>query len=271
MSMDIYQFQKGRLPLLISVPHAGVHIPDSIAAHMTDVGRDSVDSDRHVDQLYDFARTMGAGMVSATHSRYVVDLNRSSDDQNLYPGQDTTGLCPIDSFEHSALYEQGYVLDEVEISNRIVNYWQPYHAKLATELQRLKDQYGYALLWDAHSIKSSVPRFFEGKLPDINLGTANGSSCAKGLGEALLGSVFPQNKSSTVLNGRFTGGFITRHYGDPENNIHAVQLELSQITYMDEEAPFNYRPDLVADIQPQLKALLECFLASFQADGYVQN
>lgn len=261
--MDIYHFHKGRLPLLISVPHAGTYVPDRIAQNMTNAGKDSLDSDRHVDQLYAFAKDMGAGMLVATHSRYVVDLNRPADDQNLYPGQDTTGLCPTNSFDRDPLYKGEWTLNTQDISARTPEFWQPYHDKLASELARLKAEFGYALLWDAHSIKSTVPRFFEGRLPDINIGTVNGGSCKAGLGEAILSAAQGQDKYSAVLNGRFKGGHITRHYGAPENNIHAIQLELSQITYMDEEAPFDYRPDLAKNVQPVLKALLRQYLAGF--------
>jgi len=258
--MDIYRFHKGHLPLLISTPHAGVYIPDSITCNMTDVGRRSVDSDRHMDKLYNFALDMGASMLVANHSRYVVDLNRPKDDVNLYPGQDTTGLCPVDSFDHAPLYKAGYAFDDLEIDTRTAKYWQPYHDKLSAELARLKQVHGYALLWDGHSIKSTVPRFFEGRLTDLNLGTVDGNSCGVGIGDALLSTAKKAPEYSAVLNGRFKGGYITRHYGDPANHIHAVQLELSQITYMDEGAPFHYRSDLAKNIQPTLKTLLECFL-----------
>ena len=172
-----FKFRPGRTPLLVSMPHVGTHIPSHIAATMTDAAMRLVDTDWHLELLYDFLDEIGASVVVATHSRYVIDLNRPPDNANLYPGQDTTGLCPVDTFAREPLYQDGAVPDEAEIADRITQYWQPYHAALQAELQRLRGQHGVALLWDAHSIASVVPRFFQGKLTDFNLGTASGASC----------------------------------------------------------------------------------------------
>lgn len=259
--MEKYNFFKGTSPLIISAPHVGSYIPKDIASRMTDIGQQSVDSDWHVDRLYDFAKEMNVSILSATHSRYVVDLNRPHDDQNLYPGQDTTGLSPVNSFSHENLYKSAEAVPtQKEIEMRVETYWRPYHDKLRETLEENLTKHGYALLWDAHSIKSEVPRFFEGRLPDMNLGTANGSSCASELEQRLLEVAKAHKEFSHVLNGRFKGGHITRHYGDPSRNIHAVQLEQSQITYMNESAPFNLIPEKVTECQPLLKNFIQTML-----------
>ena len=259
--MDIYSFHQGDSPLLISVPHAGTHIPTDIAADMTDHALTTPDTDWHVDRLYDFAPEIGASMIVASHSRFVVDLNRPADDQNLYPGQNTTGLCPLDSFDERPVYQsEGQQPDAAESQRRVPIYWQPYHSKVRQTLDALKERHGFALLWDAHSIRSEVPRFFENRLPDLNIGTANGDSCTPALAEGLMEILQGQTEFTGILNGRFKGGHITRHYGEPANGIHAVQLELSQITYMNEDPPYGYREDLAARVKPVLKQLIEKML-----------
>ncbi|HEX6267727.1 MAG TPA: N-formylglutamate deformylase [Burkholderiales bacterium] len=255
---DLFKFREGSTPLLVSMPHTGTFVPPEIRKHLTPAAQDLPDTDWHLERLYDFAGELGASVLVATHSRYVIDLNRSPDNASLYPGQDTTGVVPVDTFHKEPLYLAGKQPFEAEINRRIRTYWQPYHDKLAAELAAIKVRHGYALLWDAHSIFSVLPRFFEGKLPDFNLGTAGGKSCAPGVGEALLKSV---EGYSAVLNGRFKGGYITRTYGDPANGVHAVQLELSEATYMDETPPYAYREDLAKRLQPPLRTLLELFLS----------
>lgn len=256
--MEPYQFRAGSAPLLVSMPHTGTYIPEDIKKRLTEAAKAVPDTDWHLERLYDFLGELGGSVLVATHSRYVVDLNRPPDDVSLYPGQDTTGIVPIDTFHKQSVYLPGKEPVEAEIRSRISTYWQPYHAKLSAELAAIKARHGYALLWDAHSIFSVLPRFFEGKLPDLNLGTAGGKSCAPGVGEALLKSV---EGYSAVLNGRFKGGYITRRYGDPAKGVHAVQLELSEATYMDEKPPYGYREDLARRLQPQLRTLLELFLS----------
>lgn len=223
---------------------------------MTAAAKAVADTDWHLEQLYAFAGELGASILIATHSRYVIDLNRPPDNQNLYPGQDTTGLCPVDTFDKDALYLDPEDLPtSKEIEQRKSTYWQPFHDQLRSELVRLRSHFDRVVLWDAHSIRSIVPRFFEGRLPDLNLGTANGSSCAQVLATRLL-SIGQESGYSTVLNGRFKGGYITRHYGYLDQGVEAIQLEMSQITYMNEEPPFAYRPDLALQVQPCLKAFL---------------
>lgn len=258
--MDMFRFRQGTRPLLISIPHAGTHIPDALRRRMMPIARSVPDTDWHLEQLYDFAEGLGASVLVGTHSRYVIDLNRPPDDTNLYPGKDTTGLCPIDTFKKQPLYRMGEEPDETEIRHRVGTYWKPYHAKLQEELARIKAAHGRALLWEAHSIASEVPRFFPGRLTDFNLGTADGRACAPGVGAALLEIAAAAEGYSAVLDGRFKGGYITRTYGRPAEGVQAVQLELTHITYMDEPPPFAFRPDRAEKVRPHLKAMVTAFL-----------
>ncbi|CAN7727025.1 MULTISPECIES: N-formylglutamate deformylase [Duganella] len=250
-----YQFKAGSIPLLVSMPHVGTDIPDEVAACMTPAATDKQDTDWHLVRLYEFLGEMGASTLSARWSRYAIDLNRPPENTNLYPGQDTTGLCPVDTFHREPLYLDGRTPDEAEVRRRLAAYWKPYHDQLRAELDRLLALHGRVVLWDAHSIASIVPRFFEGKLPDLNFGTADGTSCAQGLSDAIVSRALAQERFSVAVNGRFKGGHITRHYGRPAANVHAIQLEMCQSTYMDEEAPYGYRPDLAVRVQGVLKEM----------------
>jgi N-formylglutamate deformylase len=252
--MAPYKWRPGRTPLLVSMPHTGTELPAAMRDRLTEEALALPDTDWHLEALYDFLGELGASVLVATHSRYVVDLNRPPDNASLYPGQDTTPLVPLDTFHRQPLYRAGDEPGEGEVTQRVAGYWRPFHAKLAEELERLRQKFGYALLWDAHSIFSEVPRFFAGKLAELNLGTADGRSCGPGAGEALLKKV---SGYSAVLNGRFKGGYITRTYGAPARSIHAVQLELSEATYMDESPPYRMREPLAARLRPQLRALIE--------------
>lgn len=259
--MEPFRFRQGDVPLLVSMPHVGTHIPETLIRRMTPVAARLDDTDWHVDRLYDFLDELGASLITATHSRYVLDLNRPPDGSSLYPGRDTIGLVPLDTAARERLYEPAAEPPAEEIRERVEKFWQPYHARLAEELARIKALHGYALLWEAHSIASILPRFFEGRLPDFNLGTAEGKSCAPGLGERLHAVAQRAPGYSAVLNGRFVGGYITRHYGQPHEGVHAVQMELSQATYMEElTPPYRFREDLARRVRPHLRALLEEFL-----------
>ena len=261
-----FRFRQGTRPLLISMPHVGTHVPPALAARFTDEARHVPDTDWHLERLYDFADELGASVLVATHSRYVIDLNRPPDGASLYPGQSVTGLCPIDTFDDTPVYVDAKDQpSEAEIAARRDAIWQPYHAKLAEELARIRAAHGVAALWDAHSIRSVLPRFFEGKLPDLNLGTGNGTSCAPELADQLLAIAQANPAYSGVLNGRFKGGHITRHHGQPANNVHAVQLEMTQSSYMQEALPFDYLPDVAVGIQPQVRQMLEAVLAFVEA------
>jgi N-formylglutamate deformylase len=258
--VEPFLFREGRTPLLVSMPHVGTRIPADIAGDLTDHALGVPDTDWHVDLLYDFLDDLGASVIAATHSRYVVDLNRAPDGADLYPGRDTTELCPTTSFDREPLYRDGRLPDGVEIARRVGVYWEPYHARLAAELERLKAVHGMALLWDAHSIASEVPRFFEGRLTDLNIGTNGGASCDPSLAQRVMAAAEAAHGYSVVLDGRFRGGYITRHYGRPGASVHAVQLEQSQRTYMDEGPPFAFRDDLARTVRPVLRAMLEAMM-----------
>jgi len=251
-----FRFKAGHLPLLVSMPHVGTDIPDDVAATLMPCAAARADTDWHLTALYHFVEEMGASMLSARWSRYLIDLNRPPENTNLYPGQDTTGLCPVDTFGRERLYREGMEPDEAEVRRRLDLYWRPYHEQLRAELERLLALHGKVVLWDAHSIASQVPRFFEGRLPDLNFGTADGKSCSLGLEGAMIKLAQAQDQFSFVFNGRFKGGHITRFYGNPAGGVHAIQLEMAQSLYMNEAAPFDYRPDLAGQVQPLLRELL---------------
>src|SRR5436190_807780 len=255
--MEPFRWHRGSTPLIVSMPHTGTHIPDWLAPRLSAAARSLPDTDWHLERLYDFLDALDASVLVATHSRYVVDLNRPPVNASLYPGQDTTGVVPLDTFHREPLYLPGFPPSDDEVAERVHTYWRPYHDRLRQALAEIKAQHGYALLWDAHSIFSVLPRFFKGKLPDLNLGTADGKSCATGIGEALRKSV---EGYSAVLDGRFKGGYITRRYGDPTNGVHAVQLELSEVNYMDEKAPYRFVESKARQLRPQLRTLLDLFL-----------
>ena len=252
-----FQFKAGSIPVLVSMPHVGTDIPDDIAARLAPAAHNRADTDWHLVQLYGFLEEMGASTLSARWSRYVIDLNRPPEDSNLYPGLDTTGLCPVDTFGSAALYLPGQSPDEAELKARLERYWQPYHRQLRAELDRLLSIHGKVLLWDAHSIASRVPRFFEGKLPDLNFGTADGTTCAAECQSAIVDIARAQDQFTVAVNGRFKGGHITRHYGRPDANVHAIQLEMCQSVYMNESEPFAYRSDLADRIQGLLRQMLQ--------------
>ena len=264
MSHDTFDFTPGTLPLLISIPHLGTIIPADCQAGLTDIAAIKQDTDWHLDQLYGFAVAMGASVIRAKVSRYVIDLNRPPSGESLYPGQTTTGLCPVDTFRGEPLHQGGAAPDASEQSRRLATYWQPYHLQIRTELDRIKAQHGAALLWDAHSIASVLPRLFDGQLPDLNFGTADGRSCAPSLIPAVA-DVAATGPYSLVVNGRFKGGHITRHYGAPQDGVHAIQLEMSQLLYMQEEPPFAYLPDRAERLQPLLQRMLTAGLNQMKA------
>lgn len=254
--MDIYRLITGTSRLLVSIPHAGTHVPPAIAGRMTQTALTLPDTDWHVDRLYDFLVDIGATVLIATHSRYVVDLNRPADDSALYPGLQTTGLCPVETFAGEPIWLPQSAPAATEIADRVVRYWQPYHACLRAELDQLRLRHGSVVLWDAHSIRSQVPRLFAGALPVLNLGTNDGRSCAPELAARLLGCALGAPHCTAVLDGRFKGGYITRAYGEPASGINAVQLELAQRSYMDETS-VEYLPEAARQIRTSLRALLE--------------
>ncbi len=261
--MDLFDFTPGSLPLLVSMPHSGTFVPEAIMGRFTDPARALPDTDWHIPQLYDFLADSGAAVLKANHARYVIDLNRAPDGQPLYPGASNTELCPTSSFDEGPIYQPGQGLGEGEVQERRAAYWQPYHDALAGELAAIREKHGIALLWDAHSIRSRVPRFFDGRLPDLNLGSGDGAAAGESLTD-ILGAVARDAEHlgfTHAINGRFKGGYITRHYGRPAEGFHAIQLELSQITYMDEDPPYAYRPDLADKVKPVIHGLIQTMLA----------
>ncbi|MGH8146291.1 MAG: N-formylglutamate deformylase [Rhodanobacteraceae bacterium] len=266
--MSDFTLVEGTAPLLVSLPHDGTGLPDAIAARATTAGKRVPDTDWHVGELYAFARELGASVIAPRWSRYVADLNRDPAGHALYPGRSETALVPVKTFAGEPIYAAGDEPAAKEIALRRELYWQPYHDALQAELARMRGLHSRVVLWDGHSIKSRVPMFFDGQLPDFNLGTAGGASCSPELQDrlsALLCERADGNAShySHIVNGRFKGGYITRHYGRPETGIEAVQLELAQYTYMDEDS-FEYLPERAAPVQDVIRALLQTCLTSGQ-------
>ena len=257
--MHTFELHQGTLPLLISLPHNGAEIPDAIRGKLKPFAHAAPDTDWFVDQLYAFAKDAGASILKPRYSRYVIDLNRPPDDVSLYPGQNTTGLCPMHAFSGETIYLDGQQPGSDEIVHRRTQYWQPYHSALHAEILRIKHQHGKALLWEGHSIRPELPYLFSGRLPDFNLGTASGASFPNEVLAKLEKILDAQSTYSWVSNGRFKGGYITRNYGDPELGIDAVQLELAQCNYMDEES-FAYDATLAAPTQALIHRLLEAAL-----------
>lgn len=253
---DLEVWTAGDSPLLINVPHAGTYMPPEIRADMTPLAQNVPDADWHVHLLYGFAIEAGASLMVATHARYVVDLNRDPQDAVLYPGADNSERVPLLSFDRAPLYA-GATPDADEVARRTARYWLPYHERLRRRLDAIHARHGYAVLLDAHSIRSQVPRFFDGCLPDLNLGTADGSSCAPSLADAAWAVLSGAAGLGAVRDGRFKGGYITRHYGRPSQGVHALQLELAQRCYMDEHAPWPWNPQRAAPLISCLEGFVE--------------
>lgn len=258
--MTTVKVEEHRSPLILSLPHSGCELPDGLRRRMTEPGRSLVDTDWHVDRLYDFARNLPATTVQAVFSRYVIDVNRDPSGASLYPGQATTGLCPTTTFAGEPLYLDGEEPDAEEIAERRRTFFDSYHEALAGQIARVKAEHGVALLYDCHSIRSVVPRLFEGELPVLNLGTNDGRSCAAELRRELR-QIMADSALSHVTDGRFKGGWITRHYGRPGEGVHAVQMELAQRAYMHEDPPHAFDHDKAHALQPVLLKLLEAMLA----------
>jgi len=255
-----FHLLRGRQPLIVSMPHVGIQVPAGIEREFTPVARALKDTDWHVDRLYDFLPELGASVIAARYSRYVIDLNRPPDDAALYPGMTHTGLCPTHSFAGEPLYGSGVdALPVGEVDARRQHYWQPYHTALGELIAATRVTAGFVLLLDAHSIRSYVPRLFTGRLPDINIGTDDGRSCAPELMLPLLAILAAQSRFSYVVNGRFKGGHITRSYGAPASGVHALQIELSQSAYMDEDRAI-YDENRAAPLRELLQRMVEAML-----------
>ncbi len=261
MSAPVFDLIRGDGPLVVSMPHCGTALTPGLAERLTPEALPLSDTDWHIPRLYDFAGGLDATLLSARLSRTVVDLNRPPDGASLYPGQATTGLCPDTLFDGRPLYKDGQAPGTAEVAARVEGYWRPYHDALAAELARVKARHGFAILYDAHSIRSHVPRLFDGRLHDLNLGTARGTSAAPDLiarTVSVMETAAVAEGLTCVTDGRFVGGHITRHYGRPADGVHALQMELAQDRYMDEDGPpFTYRPDRADRLRRVLVPLLE--------------
>jgi len=255
-----FDFHDGTTPLLVSMPHVGTAVAPCLRGRLSPACEPLGDTDWHLPRLYDFVGELGASCLIARHTRFAVDLNRPPDDAPLYATA-TTGLHPDILFDGTPAFNDGDGLTAEEKAQFLGQVWHPYHARLAAALTELKARHGYALLFDAHSIASEIPRLFDGRLPDFNIGTADGRSADPTLAARLEAVVARQRNYTLAVNGRFKGGYITRHYGNPAQRIHAVQLELTQRTYMDETFPYAYRPDLARGVQPILDDFVRTLLA----------
>ncbi|MBW6418787.1 N-formylglutamate deformylase [Celeribacter sp. PS-C1] len=250
----VFEQIRGSSPLLLHVPHAGTLVPDSLREALTPEALDLSDTDWHMDRIARDLLPDGASLMTAQITRYAVDLNRPPDDKPLYTSA-TTGLMSTITFDGVPLYRAGTEPDEAEQSKRIATWWAPHHAALAAEITRIKATHGYCVLLDMHSIRSHIPRLFEGRLPDLNLGTNSGAACAQELSDAALAAL-QASDYSVVRDGRFKGGYITRHYGQPEQNVHALQIEIAQDCYMIEETPWTYLPDRAERLKKVLAQLI---------------
>ena len=255
-----HTLHRGQTPLLLSLPHVGTRIPPALQARYAARASALEDTDWHLEALYGFAKGLGASVLVPQYSRYVIDLNRPPENAPMYPGVNNTELCPTRFFTGEPLYLPGQAPAEAEVQQRLATYWRPYHDALAAELARLKARHGRALLWDGHSIRSQLPWLFDGRLPDLNMGTANASSCSPGLRAGLMQVLAGQSSFSQVTDGRFKGGYITRQYGRPADGVQAVQLEMCWSTYMAEDPPWVLAPERVAQVTPVLRALLQTML-----------
>lgn len=265
-TQDWLTVRRGEAPLIIGMPHTGTDIPDDILSTMVSPWRARKDADWWVDRLYAFAADMDATIVRTAISRSVIDVNRDPSGVSLYPGMTTTGLCPTETFDGEPLYLPGHEPDEAEIARRREAWFAPYHAALSAGIERLSAA-GPVVLYDAHSIRSVVPRLFEGELPQFNIGDNDGATCDPALTAAVEGACAVSGLGH-VVNGRFKGGWTTRHYGRPDLGRHAIQMELADRGYMDDPAgsvdetnwPSPWSPDRAAAILPTLTAVLTACL-----------
>ncbi|MES0881093.1 N-formylglutamate deformylase [Roseibium sp. SCP14] len=253
LPVDIF---RGESPIVLGVPHTGTHVPAEIWERLNATGQKLADTDWHVDRLYSDLHP-GATMVRANFHRYVIDANRDPEGVSLYPGQNTTTLCPTTDFDGSPIYLEGQEPTAAEIESRRLSWHAPYHAALLAELERVRAKHGVAILYDCHSIRSVAPFLFEGTLPDFNTGTNNGATCSPAIEAAVYERTEAAEGYTCVLNGRFKGGWTTRHYGRPEEGFHAIQMELTQKTHLaTEDTPFAYDEEKAERLRHYLKDIL---------------
>jgi N-formylglutamate deformylase len=251
-----FHLRPGTTPLIVSLPHCGEMIPAELRERYVPRALDVEDTDWHLHRLYAFATELGASVLHPRASRYVIDLNRPPDDTPMYPGANNTELCPTRFFTGEPLYREGQAPTPAAIRQRTAQWWQPYHGALQSEIDRLRAEHGHVMLFEGHSIKTRLPWLFEGSLPALNLGTVDGASCAASLRTSLSELLAGQHDFSQVVDGRFKGGYITRRYGRPKQDVHAVQLEMTWDCYLDETTPHLWRPDKAAQVTPLLRQLL---------------
>ena len=255
-----YTLHRGTKPLFVSVPHAGTGLPSDIADQLVPRAMDTEDADWHLDRLYAFALELGASFIVPRYSRYVVDLNRPPENTPMYPGQNNTGVVPTTFFTGEPLYRDGREPDEAELQRRLAAYWWPYHHALTEELARIQAEHGHVVLFDGHSIQAELPWLFEGRLPDLNLGTAGGASCAPALRARMAEVLAAHPEFSHVIDGRFKGGYITRRYGRPAEGVHTVQMEMCWHCYMQTQSPYGYDEGNADNVQPVLRGLAQAML-----------
>lgn len=263
--MTPVEITEGDSPVILAAPHAGTWVSDAIRARLNATGRALADTDWHVDRLYR-GLLPTATTVTATFHRYVIDANRDPSGHSLYPGQNTTGLVPRIDFDNRPIWKAGQAPDADEIAERLAHFHQPYHAALAAQIERVQARHGVALLYDCHSIRSRVPFLFDGELPVFNIGTDRGHTCAPIFEQIAAQTCGAARSYDTVVNGRFRGGWTTRHYGRPAEGVHAIQMELAQRAYLHTEAaPFAYDPSRATRLRVVLSGLLHA-LASAAED-----
>lgn len=253
---EVFSLHRGRRPLLVSLPHVGTLLPDDQRHRYVERAFGFEDTDWHLAELYGFVRELGASLLVPRASRYLIDLNRPPDNAPMYPGANNTELCPTRFFSGDALYRPGLEPDAAEIARRLTHYWQPYHDALRAELERLHVLHGHVVLFDGHSIKPELPWLFEGRLWDLNLGTADGASCKPELRATLAEVLKGQSRYTQVVDARFKGGYTTRHYGRPSEGVHAFQLEMCWSCYMQEHAPYAWDAQRAGEVQPLLRSLI---------------
>ncbi|MET0257175.1 MAG: N-formylglutamate deformylase [Methylobacterium sp.] len=254
--MSIVEIHRGDSPVLLGLPHTGTALPAEIAARLNETGQILADTDWHIERLYD-GLLPGATTVRATFHRYVIDANRDPDGASLYPGQNTTGLVPLTDFDGRPIWREGEEPDAAETERRLAVFHRPYHQALEAEIARVKARHGYAVVYDCHSIRSHIPFLFEGRLPDFNIGTDGGRTCAPEIEQAARETCAAADGYTSILNGRFKGGWTTRHYGRPETGVHAIQMELAQATHLRTEAPpFAYDEEKAERLRAVLSTLL---------------
>lgn len=254
--METYRFEPGETPVLLSIPHVGTQVPPDAAAAMTPHALTLPDTDWHLDRLYHFAPALGVGFLKPVYSRYVIDLNREPDSAVTPSSPDRTEICPLTTFDDQPIHRAGAEPDTGEVARRIASYWRPYHERLAAALAALRERHGVAVLLDAHSTRSEVPRLFDGRLPDVALCTAGGASASPDLTRRVMNVVRATESRTHELNTRVHGGYTVRTYGRPADGVHAMQIELSRSTYMGEEYPFQFDVSRAEAIRPCLERML---------------